>query len=165
MFFSVDILSIAAGVMFGLGAGFLCAWAGTFFSAALIFFTGRHLAHAYVERFIKRHPKLSNINETASAKGLRIMLMLRLSPLPFAPLSYALSITHVRFRDYMVACSGMALTNFLGVYSGFVAKHVTTLASGHAHQSNWYYAMLFIMLIASVIVVIIITRIAHKALD
>ncbi len=163
--FSVDVLSFAAGVMFGLFKGFLYAYAGTVFCAALIFFIGRYLAYKRVSAFVKRYPKLDKIDSATSENGFKIMLMLRLSPLPFAPLSYTLSITKVSFPSYILASCGMILTNFVSVYYGYVAHHVTRLAGGQEYHPPTHYVAMIGMLLVTLATVIVVTRIVRKALN
>ena len=95
---------------------------------------------------------------------LKIMFLLRLTPLPFAPLSYALARTRVSFVAYFVACTGMFLTNFVSVYSGFVARHLGKLTSGSGQLSSLHYLGMFAMLLFSIVLTVIIARVARKAI-
>ena len=164
VFMSVDVLSFAAGVMFGLWWGFLYAFIGTFLSGALIFFIAHHVARGRVDRFIQQHPKLSRMDAATSKHRLKIMFLLRLTPLPFAPLSYALARTHVSFVAYVFACAGMFLTNFVSVYSGFLAQHMGKLTSGSERLSSLHYIGMFVMLLLSIVLTVIIARVARKAI-
>ncbi len=50
------------------------------------------------------HPAFARIDRAVGRDGLRIALLLRLSPFfPFVWLNYALGLTRVRFRDYLLA--------------------------------------------------------------
>ena len=161
---SVDVLSFAAGVMFGLWWGFLYAYIGSFLSGALIFIIAHNLPRGRLDKLIQQHPKLARINEATSKHGLKIMFLLRLSPLPFAPLSYALSRTRVSFAAYVLACAGMFLTNFSSVYYGFVAQNMSKLASGHEQLPSLHYLGLFATGLFFIVLTVIIERVARKAI-
>ena len=163
-FVSVDVLSFAAGVMFGLWWGFLYAYIGSFLSGALMFFIAHHLGRNRLDQFIQQHPKLARMDNATSKHGLKIMFLLRLTPLPFAPLSYALSRTRVSFVAYILACAGMFLTNFVSVYYGFVAQHIGKLADGHDRLPSSHYLGMFSMVLLSIVLTVIIGRMAHKAI-
>ena len=163
IFVSVDLLSFAAGVIFGLWWGFLYAFIGTFLSGALIFFIAHHVDRDRIDRFVKQHPKLSKMDDATSKHEFKIMFLLRLTPLPFAMLSYALAQTRVSFVAYVVACAGMFLTNFVSVYSGFLAGHMGKLTSGSERLSSLHYLGMFAMLLFSIVLTVIIASVAHKA--
>lgn len=163
-FMSVDLLSFAAGVMFGLWWGFLYAYIGSFLSAALIFFIAHHLGRERLDKFIQQHPKLSRLDAATSKHGFKIMFLLRLTPLPFALLSYALARTRVSFVAYILACAGMFLTNFVSVYYGFVAQHMGKLASGHDQLSSSHYFGMFSIVLLSIVLTVVIGHIARKAI-
>ncbi len=164
LFVSVDLLSFAAGVIFGLWWGFLYAFIGIFLGGALIFFIAHHVAQDRVDKFVQQHPKLSRMDAVTSKNGLKIMFLLRLTPLPFAPLSYALARTRVSFVAYVVACTGMFLTIFVSVYSGFLAGHMGKLTGGSEQLSSLHYIGMFAMLLLTIVLTVIIERVAHKAI-
>jgi len=164
LFVSVDVLSFAAGVMFGLWWGFLYAYIGTFLSGALIFFIAHHVAQARVDRFIQQHPKLSKMDDATSKHGFRIMFLFRLTPLPFAPLSYAFARTRAPFVAYVFGCAGMFLTNFISVYYGYVAQHMGKLTSGSERLPSLHYFGMFAIMLLSIVLTVIIARVARKVI-
>jgi uncharacterized membrane protein YdjX (TVP38/TMEM64 family) len=95
------------------------------------------------------------------------VLLLRLSPVfPFNLLNYALGLTQVRFRDYMLASVGMLPGTLLYVYTGALAGEVAALAGGAAAPKGaGYYAVFAIGLAAAIAVAALVTRIARRALS
>ncbi|HEY8096152.1 MAG TPA: TVP38/TMEM64 family protein, partial [Methylobacter sp.] len=88
--------------------------------------------------------------------------LLRLTPLPFAMLSYALSVTQVRFWPYLAATSGILIYNSSLVYFGYTAKHLAGLISGITPESSVSYPLLALGLVISLVVLIYVAIIAGK---
>ena len=72
----------------------------TFLAAALIFFLGRYSFKNKVVAFISKHKQLAALDAAIDSQPFKLMFLLRLMPLPFALLSYALAVTKVRFWPY-----------------------------------------------------------------
>ncbi|CAN5812799.1 hypothetical protein BH23GEM3_BH23GEM3_14010 [soil metagenome] len=98
--------------------------------------------------------------------GRKIVFLLRLSPvLPYNLLNYALGLTRVRFRDYLIAAFGMLPGTVLFVYSGQVAGSLAALAGGaEVERGTGYYLVLVVGLVATAAVTVRVTRIARRAL-
>jgi uncharacterized membrane protein YdjX (TVP38/TMEM64 family) len=99
-------------------------------------------------------------------QGLKIVFLLRLSPaFPFNFMNYALGVTRVSFRDYLIASLGMLPGTLLYVYYGKVAGDAAALAAGAAVDKDAaYYVVLALGLVATLAVTAIVTRLARKAL-
>lgn len=93
-------------------------------------------------------------------------MLLRLSPvLPFSLLNYALGLTRVRLRNYVIASVAMLPGTIAYVYSGWLAADVTAAAAGaRTGHTVADYALLIAGLLATIVVAVIITRIARNAL-
>jgi uncharacterized membrane protein YdjX (TVP38/TMEM64 family) len=120
-----------------------------------------------VERRLGVDSRLAEMDEAIGREGGRIVFLLRLSPaFPFNVLNYALGLTQVRFRDYLMASAvGMAPGTFLYVYAGFTAGQVVMSVGGGAPPRGvGYYALLALGLVATVTVTVLVTRAARRAL-
>ncbi len=95
------------------------------------------------------------------------MFLLRLSPLvPYNLLNYALALSGVRYRDYMLASVGMLPAIVMYVYYGKVVGDVAALAAGVAPpRGPEYYVLLAVGLLATVVATTMITRAARRAID
>jgi uncharacterized membrane protein YdjX (TVP38/TMEM64 family) len=158
--------TMAAGALFGLGMGTLYAFVGETLGGIAAFLVARRLARPLVERRLAGTPTFAALDRAVAAQGLRIVFLLRLSPLfPFNFLNYALGITSVRLGDYAVASLGMLPGAFLYVYYGKLIGDVAKLASGQAAiRGVGYWAVLACGLAATVAVSALIARIATHAL-
>lgn len=162
LFVSVDALCFAAGLLFPLGAGEFYIILATYLAATLIFSLGRYLLRDRVLMFLAEHKRFSELNAVINDNAFKVMFLLRLTPLPFAMLSYALSVTQVRFWPYLAATSGILIYNGSLVYFGYTTKHLAGLINGVSPQSSVSYPMLAVGLVVSLAVLIYVAKIAGK---
>ncbi len=130
--FPTDALCFAAGALFGLWAGLLLANAGILGSASLMFWLARTHLRYPLQKLFHRYPSFRGLEKAIERKGLKFMLLLRFTPLPFAPLSYYLGTTPISFKVYLIGTLGTFFTVALGVYFGFSAKKLTAVGHHHA---------------------------------
>ena len=164
-FVSVDALCFASGVLFPVVVGELAMVFATYLSAALIFVLGRSLMHERALAFTAGHKRFAALESAINANNpFKLMLLLRLTPIPFAPLSYALSVTQVNFRPYLAATSGIFLYNGSLVYLGYATKHLTGLASGGSLSTSLSHTQLIVVLIVVIAVLLYVVKTANKIL-
>jgi len=161
-----SLLTLAAGAVFGLAKGFVTVFIGASMGATLAFLVSRYVARSWVEQRLEGHDKFASVDRAVGHQGLKIAVLLRLSPLfPFNLLNYALGLTRISLRDYVVAHLGMLPGTLLYVYYGRLAGAVAEVASGVSTERNaGYYFVLGLGLIATLVVTTIATRIATRAL-
>jgi uncharacterized membrane protein YdjX (TVP38/TMEM64 family) len=158
-------LTAASGLIFGLGEGVLYSFLAALIGSSGAFLIARHAARSWVERRVSGDPRFAQIDRAVGREGLKITFLLRLSPVfPFVLLNYALGLTRVRLRDYLLAAFGMLPGTLLYVYLGKAAGDLTAALSGEVERGVEYYAFLGLGLIATVIVTTVVTRIARRAL-
>ena len=167
LFIPGAILTLAAGVIFGLGRGVLYVLIGAVLGSAAAFLVARHLARRLVEQRIAGNAKFAAIDEAIAREGLKIVLLLRLSPVfPFNLLNYALGLTRVSFRSYLIGSLGMLPGTVLYVYYGTALGSLAQVASGQSLQGGRAgRALLIAGLAATIAVTIVITRAARRALQ
>jgi uncharacterized membrane protein YdjX (TVP38/TMEM64 family) len=160
------VLTMAAGAIFGVTQGTIVVFVGATFGATAAFLVSRYFARSFVAARVAGDTRFAAIDRAVEREGLRIVFLLRLSPVvPFNLLNYALGLTRVRMRDYMLASAGMLPGTLLYVYSGKVAGDVASIASGAGVERGIeHYLFLALGLAATVAVTAVITRIARRAL-
>jgi len=162
-FVSADALCFAAGLLFPIGAGVLYIIIATYLSSAFIFFLGQYLLRDKIRTYLATHKRFSELNQVIKNHELKLMFLLRLTPLPFALLSYAFSVTEARFRPYMAATSGILVYHISLLYFGYTAKHLSGLISSKASAQNTVsYPLLTAGLIIFVAVLFYVAKIAGK---
>ena len=161
------LLTLAAGAIFGVVRGTLYVLTGATLGACAAFLIARYVARDMVEARIRDNPRFAAIDRAMGGEGLKLVLLLRLSPIfPFNLLNYALGLTKVRFRDFAIACAGMLPGTLLYVYSGKVAGDVAAAVAGQAQpRGTATYVLLAVGLVATVVATAIITRTARRALE
>lgn len=162
-----SLLSLGAGYLFGVGWGTLTVSVGSVAGATAAFVTGRTLARPWVESRLAGEPRFRALDAAVAREGFKIVLLARLSPvLPFNVLNYALGLTRVRLRDYVLASwIGMLPGTVLYVYLGSAAGSLAELAGGRGTAGPAERALFFVGLAATVAVTVVLARVARRALS
>jgi uncharacterized membrane protein YdjX (TVP38/TMEM64 family) len=165
-FFPGSILTLGAGVLFGVVLGSLYVFLGATLGATAAFLVGRYLARGWVSKKIEGNTKFHAIDEAVGREGFKIVLLTRLSPVfPFNLLNYAYGVTGVSLKDYVLASIGMIPGTIMYVYIGSLAGSIATIGTGtQPTNSSIQWAIRIIGFIATVAVTVYVTRVARKAL-
>jgi uncharacterized membrane protein YdjX (TVP38/TMEM64 family) len=159
------ILTLAAGPIFGVAFGALYVFVAATLGAALAFLAARHVVRSRIEHRVAADPRFAAIDRAIERDGRRIVFLLRLSPVfPFNLLNYALGLTRVRFADYCIASLGMIPGTVLYVYIGALGGQAAVAASGGGETELLTWTVRILGLAATVLVTVIVTRIARRAL-
>lgn len=162
-----SILTLAGGALFGIVRGTIIVFIGATLGATCAFLVSRYVARGFVVRRMSHMPRFVALDKAVQREGRKIVFLLRLSPaVPFNFINYALGVTAVHLRDYVIACIGMFPVVLLWVYYGHVIGNVAgVLAGRHPPRGPGYWIILIAGLIATVVVTAIITRAAQRALS
>lgn len=132
-----SILTLGAGFVFsasfdslwtGVLLGTIAVWIGASLGAIASFLLGRYLFRdGCVGKLTEKYKVFKALDNALVDKGLRIMVLLRLSPIvPFNVLNYIAGVTGVQFWHYTIACvamlPGTILYVFLGASAGSLAE-------------------------------------------
>ena len=163
-FFPSNVLGLGAGAMFEFWHGIIVMAFATLTGAILMFVIARWIMKKRVEKMLEGHPKLLAVDEAVSREGFKLMFLLRLSPVPYAPLSYVLGSSKVRFLPYILATVGMFLSNIPIVYYGYVAKHVMKLTGHTESYPMSHYVGLFAGLVVAIVTTVYVSFVVRRAL-
>ncbi|GAB3536309.1 hypothetical protein GCM10027403_16650 [Arthrobacter tecti] len=121
-----NILSIAAGVLFGFGAGIVIVYVAAMLGAAAAFWLGRRLGREAVERFTGT--RVARVDDVLRRRGFLAVVGVRLVPvLPFTAINYSAGLTSVGWRPY-----------FLGTAVGILPGTISFLALGaYGFELGW----------------------------
>jgi uncharacterized membrane protein YdjX (TVP38/TMEM64 family) len=99
-------------------------------------------------------------------EGWKIVILLRLCPIPFGLANYLYGLTAVRFRDYLVATIiGSLPSLLLFCQLGAAGKAgLDAIASGQAGHSPGHFALLAISAAATLSAIVLIPFFARKAI-
>jgi len=162
-----SVLTIAGGAVFGLVRGAVYALIGATLGSTAAFLLGRYVARRIVARRLASMPRFAAIERAVSARGRRIVFLLRLSPVvPFNFLNYALGLTTISVWDFVFASLGTIPGAFVYAYAGKVTGEALVLAGqAQVPRNASYYAVLIAGLAATVAATLVVTRTARRALQ
>jgi uncharacterized membrane protein YdjX (TVP38/TMEM64 family) len=160
------LLTFSAGAVFGLWRGTLLTYVGAVLGASAVYALAAPLARSRLLRWIDRDPRVAATRRAVARDSAWIMFLLRLSPLvPYNLLNYALSLSGVGYREYLLSSVGMIPAIVMYAYYGKVVGDVTRIAAGVSPpRGGEYYVMLIVGLIATFAATSLITRAAKKAM-
>jgi uncharacterized membrane protein YdjX (TVP38/TMEM64 family) len=166
LFFPGLPLTLGAGFLYGAIIGTLVVSPASVAGASLAFLIARYVARDWVTRRLKKYPQAAAIDRAIEKNGFKAVVLLRLQPvLPFNILNYALGLTSIRLRDYMLASwIGMFPATVLYVYLGSIMNDISDLLRGRPNSGMAGRLLLWGGLAAIVVLVWWLGRIARKAL-
>ncbi len=167
LFIPGSVLTLGGGVIFGLFWGSIYVFIAATFGAIFAFLIGRYLTRDWVCKKIAKYPKFQAIDRAVANEGWKIVLLTRLSPLfPFNLLNYALGITQVSLKDYILGSIGMFPGTVMYVYIGSLAGDIAMIGTQTQSASQLLqWTIRIIGFAATVAVTVYVTRIARKALE
>jgi pyruvate/2-oxoglutarate dehydrogenase complex dihydrolipoamide dehydrogenase (E3) component/uncharacterized membrane protein YdjX (TVP38/TMEM64 family) len=158
-------LTLGAGGLFGLSTGFLVVLVGANVGALCAFLLAKTFLRDRVANWAAGNAKFKSLDRAIGSQGFNMVFLSRLSPaFPFSLLNYLLGLTAVRTGAYVLAnLLGMLPGMFLYVYIGAAARDAL---AGQADAAAGFYQQLlkYVGLLATVTVVVVVTRVARKAL-
>lgn len=108
-----NVLSAAAGLLFGPVTGALVVWVAALIGALIAFALGRLLGREAVERLTST--RVRQVDDLVAEWGLLTMVLLRLVPVvPFTAINYTAGLTRIRWWHYTLGTA-------VGIIPGTVA--------------------------------------------
>lgn len=174
-----SLLTIGAGFAFtqafnqgtGVLVGSLAVFVGATTGSICAFLIGRYLLHDTVKRWAHRFPVLFAIDKVLEGKGLRLVVLLRLSPvIPFNAFNYAMGVTSVTFRDFLLGHFGMIPGTVAFVYLGSLLSDVRDMSSDEEVEESEdapavRWTIFGVGLAATIAVVVFVSVYARKQLS
>lgn len=158
---------IAASAVFGFSLGLLASAVGIILGAASGYFLSRLFLRKDVADQLKGRPTFKAIDQAIAEEGWKIVLLLRLCPIPFGLANYLYGLTAIPFLPYLI-------TTFLGAVPGLLLfSHLGSagkaglqaLASGNWNKGGGEIVLLGLSLAATIVLVVLLPRIARRALE
>ncbi|HEY3119435.1 MAG TPA: TVP38/TMEM64 family protein [Vicinamibacteria bacterium] len=164
LFVPGSVLTIGAGLLFGLAWGTVLVSIASTTAAALAFLIARYVARGRVQRLAERNPKFGALDRAVAEQGWKVVALLRLSPLiPFSLSNYLYGLTPVRFGSYVLTSwIAMLPGTFLYVYLGAAGS---AAVSGRGPGGAWRTVLWVAGLLATIAVTVLVTRAARRQLE
>ncbi len=159
-----SLLTLGAGLLFGVVWGTVVVSVASTAAAALAFLIARYLARDRVARLAERNPRFGAIDRAIRAKGWTVVALLRLSPVvPFNVSNYLYGLTPVAFGPYVLASwIAMLPATVLYVWLGAAGRALTGGPSQGRSPAEW--ALFGLGLLATVAVTVVVGRAARREL-
>ncbi|WP_456384364.1 TVP38/TMEM64 family protein [Desulfolithobacter sp.] len=158
------LFAFIGGALYGLMPGLIIVLTGATLNSTLAWFLGRILLAERVSRSLEKRPHLQAVVRKARISGPGVQILIRLLPLPAAPLCEALGATGVRFTPFFIGNLGAIPTCLLLNYFGYTAAHVTRAASGTSSLSFPHIALRILGLALLFICILLTIRFAQRKL-
>lgn len=161
-----SVLTIGAGLTFGLIGGTVAVSVASTTGAILAFLLARYFLRDRFAKQFEDSQRFRAIDRAIGREGGKIVFLLRLTPvIPFSLSNYLYGLTAVKFPAYVLASwAGMLPGTLLYVYIGTLGKTGLEAAGAGEGVQTGRLIIQGIALIALIAVTVLITRIARKAL-
>jgi len=159
-----SVLTVAAGVIYGLFPGWGYAMLAQTAGATGAFLVARYLARRAVEQRLGGSARVAAIDRAIAREGGRFVLLLRLTPIfPYNVMNFALGITGVRTWSYVWGSFlGMGPFTFAWAYVGYATGQLALGAPvGPRGPAGW--AMLAAAAAATIGVAVYVTSVVRSA--
>lgn len=162
--FPVSVHGFLAGASFGIFFGTSLLIAGGLLAAVAMFVIARVFFAAQVNRFAMTRPRLARFLDLAAADSLRVMVLMRLSPLHFGLVSYLLGASRVRFLPYLVTTLLVAPSAALQAYMGHTVAQVGRRTAAGGSLASVETVVAAVGILAAVLLLVLIGQLARRAL-
>ncbi|UCH19520.1 MAG: TVP38/TMEM64 family protein [Deltaproteobacteria bacterium] len=156
------VLCIIAGALFGLFWGAAAVLAGSLLAGAMQFALSHKLLRARIQRTLPARPSLAAIQRAVSRDEFRLQVLLRLTPLNPATISYLLGAAGVRFAGFLIACLALTPNLVIEVYFWHAGKHAARLAGSGAQTAHLHDLAIIGGLAVCVAVMVLVSRMANS---
>ena len=165
LFFPVSVLGFLAGALFGFWQGTLVLVIGGLVAAGIMYVLDRWLVAARIRDLAGRRPRFARFLALAEEDSLKLMILLRLSPLNYGLVCYLLGAAQVRFLPYLLASAFVLPSAALQAWVGYTAREVGRRSLAGDTLGVWQWVLAAVGILAAVVLTILLGRMARRALD
>ncbi len=161
-------LLLAAGMLFGVWPGLVYAFVGNVAGGLIAFWLGRTRLQSSVKKLIRRYEAVNALDLAIKNDGVKTAMLLRMSPLIPGPLlNYALGMTSLKTRHYLIAALGSLPVVFAFTLVGSTLGRFAQLghSQSFADMSPTTIAALVAGVISTILACVFVTRKSRKLLE
>ncbi|MGB3296723.1 MAG: TVP38/TMEM64 family protein [Phormidesmis sp.] len=165
-FLPASVVTLGAGFVFGVVKGSILVFIGAMLGATAAFLIGRFVARDWIAKKVADNRFFNSLDNAIAEAGLKLIFLIRLSPaFPFNLLNYALGLTKVSLKDYIIGTTGIIPGTIMYVYLGSLIGDIATLGTGETPSNPTVSWIIKILIFVTVVVIsLYIAKIARKAL-
>jgi uncharacterized membrane protein YdjX (TVP38/TMEM64 family) len=158
-----SLFGLAAGALFGLAWGTGLILAGNIIAATLQYTLARRLLHVPIQKALEKRPLLRAIQSAVMRNEIRLQVLLRLTPLNPALISYLLGAAGVRYIGFILSTLVLASHFVIEVYIGDAGKQLVAHGFKHA-EGGWQHSlMIYGGAAVGLIAIALVSKAAHRA--
>jgi uncharacterized membrane protein YdjX (TVP38/TMEM64 family) len=159
-----SLLYMTGGMVFGALGGTLWGALAGACGSALAFLLARSAFGRHVARALSKSARLDRFERALSERGLWLTVLLRLSLLfPIGPVSYALGLSRIPARYFLLSMPALLPAVFTYSYAGHVAHDL--LSAQQRTREPWEWVVLGSGLLATAAAAWLVGRAATRALE
>jgi uncharacterized membrane protein YdjX (TVP38/TMEM64 family) len=160
------ILTLSAGVLFGVFKGTLFVAVGASLGAGCAFITSRYFARRWVLSKFGEYPHFKALDAAVAREGWKIVGLVRLSPaFPFTPSNFVFGLTQIPLWQFLVSTFICLIPlTALFVYIGYLGGDLAHVSSRPTMPGNLKWMVLAIALPTTAVVTFLVTRMVRRAL-
>jgi len=137
-------LTLATGYIYGLYGGFVTSSIGAVLGACVAFYGTRMLCRDALRRKLNASPKFRGFMHAVESHGFKIIILMRLVPIPFGIQNGAFAVSNVSFGRYFVATAlGVIPGQIMINYFGTTIHSLSDIMSGKHEFSEWQTYVLY----------------------
>ena len=155
-----------AEFVFGVARGSTLVFIGAMLGATIAFLIGRFVARDWIAKKVEGKSFFTALDNAIAEEGLKLIFLIRLSPaFPFNLLNYALGLTKVSLKDYVLGTTGIIPGTVMYVYLGSLIGDIAMLGAGETPSNPVISWIIRILIFVTVVAIsLYIAKIARKAL-
>ncbi|MFZ0962932.1 MAG: TVP38/TMEM64 family protein [Terriglobia bacterium] len=169
LIFPATLLTLGSGFLYGAFWGTVLASPASVAGATISFLLSRSFARGWAQGMVRKYPRFAAVDRAVGRHSFKAVLLLRLQPLnlPFSVLNYALGLTSIKLRDYILASwLGMLPATILFVYAGSAVRNLALLfRPGSSVLTSQQRLLFWGGLVATAGLVVFLTKLARLALE
>ena len=165
-FLPASVITLGAGFVFGVVKGSILVFIGAMLGATAAFLIGRFVARDWIAKKVEGKSFFTALDNAIAEEGLKLIFLIRLSPaFPFNLLNYALGLTKVSLKDYVLGTTGIIPGTIMYVYLGSLIGDIAMLGAGETPSNPVISWIIRILIFVTVVAIsLYIAKIARKAL-
>ena len=165
-FLPASVITLGAGFVFGVVKGSILVFIGAMLGATAAFLIGRFVARDWIAKKVEGKSFFMALDNAIAEEGLKLIFLIRLSPaFPFNLLNYALGLTKVSLKDYVLGTTGIIPGTIMYVYLGSLIGDIAMLGAGEAPSNPVISWIIRVLIFVTVVAIsLYIAKIARKAL-
>ena len=165
-FFPGVVLTLGAGILFGVVRGTLYTAIGATLGAGCAFLLSRYFARAWVTEKFGHDPRFRAIDTAVEREGWKIVGLIRLSPaFPFIALNFVFGLTKIPFWHFIVITFFALIPNGgLFVYLGSLIGDLAALGNQPIATGKAKWIVTGLGLVSAIVVTGFVGRITRRAL-